>query len=91
MLLLTDFSLEDVFHQIVTPPTVSTVSKKPMNDPASPLSPPSPKKKVRQFGAVSFDTDDEGFQVPHNGMASRDILDRELIANVATITLEIQC
>ena len=23
----------------------------------------------------------KGFQVPHNGMASRDILDRELIAN----------
>jgi len=37
------------------------ISKKPINDPTSPLSPPSPKKKVRQLGADSFDTDDEGF------------------------------
>ena len=55
-----------------------------MNDPSSPLSRPSPKKKVRQFGAdwlTRLTQTMKGFQVPHNGMASRDILDRELIAN----------
>ena len=55
-----------------------------MHDPTSPLSRPSPKKKVRQFGAdwlTRLTQTMKGFQVPHNGMASRDILDRELIAN----------
>jgi len=51
------------------------------NDPTSPHSPPSPKNRVRQLVLIRLTQTKKGFQVPHNGMAPRDILDRELIAN----------
>jgi len=60
------------------PPGVSSTPKKYMHEVTSPLSPSSPKKQHRKFGADSFDTVDEGLPPTSTGKSSRGVLDQEL-------------